>query len=198
MDDISKISVEELERILEEFPWFTIARMEYVRRHREFGEEALTEAASEAGIFFLSRKDFLEELKRKEETSGKSAAQGGAGGNEASKPSYYIVGGDYFGKEDFSQLEKSGNALDVTPLKYNPIATTVKSMEVSPAGLQTESEHYETEIPCSETLARIYFDQQLYDRAIELYEKLILLYPEKNTYFANLIQEVKKAKQIQL
>ena len=196
MVDFAEISIEELGRILEEFPWFTIARKEYVRRHSKLGDEALDEAASEAGIFFLSRKEFLQELRRKDEPQAKHGADGRSGAAQETKPSYYIVGGDYFGKEDFSQLEKSGNAFDIAGLKYNPIASTIGTMDVVKTENRTEPKPFEPEEPCTETLARIYFDQQLYDRAIELYEKLILLYPEKNTYFANLIQEVKKAKQI--
>ena len=47
----------------------------------------------------------------------------------------------------------------------------------------------------SETLAGIYVEQELYPRAIEIYKKLILLYPEKSAYFASLIEKVKDKKQ---
>ena len=43
----------------------------------------------------------------------------------------------------------------------------------------------------TETLAKIYADQSLYQLAIEAYEKLILLYPKKSDYFASLIQSLK-------
>ena len=44
----------------------------------------------------------------------------------------------------------------------------------------------------SETLASIYIEQMLYDKAIDTYQKLSLKFPEKSRYFADLIQSVEK------
>lgn len=44
----------------------------------------------------------------------------------------------------------------------------------------------------SETLADIYFKTKAYEKALNMYEKLCLKYPEKNAYFAARIKEIKE------
>ena len=44
----------------------------------------------------------------------------------------------------------------------------------------------------TETLARVYLEQKKYQKAIQAYQILILKYPEKSSFFANRISDIKK------
>ena len=44
----------------------------------------------------------------------------------------------------------------------------------------------------TETLANIYVKQKRYDKALAIFEKLNLKYPEKSTYFASRIKEIQE------
>jgi len=43
----------------------------------------------------------------------------------------------------------------------------------------------------TETLAKVYLQQGNTEGAIRIYERLMLKFPEKNTYFAGLIKKIK-------
>ena len=47
----------------------------------------------------------------------------------------------------------------------------------------------------TETLARVYLEQRKYQKAIQAYEILILKYPEKSSFFADRISEIKNLQQ---
>jgi len=59
----------------------------------------------------------------------------------------------------------------------------------SPTINRTEKDEYDDLV--TETLASIYAQQGYYQKAIQIFEKLSLKYPEKSTYFAAHIEKVK-------
>jgi hypothetical protein len=61
----------------------------------------------------------------------------------------------------------------------------------SPTKKAKESLQEET-IPVSETLAKVFVLQGNYPKAIQVYEELCLKFPEKKTFFADSIKEIKK------
>lgn len=181
MVDLAQLSSAGLQQLLEDNPWFTVARKEALSRQGD-DEEALRRAVGRNAIFFLSRDEILRILTGKVRVEEAAPAQEGP-----ARPQYYVVGGDYFGQEDFERLQQEGFSV-TTPV----FGARAGSEDYAPA----EAGEVDADGRLvSETLAAIYAEQELYDRAIAIYEKLILLNPEKSAYFAALIEKVKEKTQ---
>lgn len=75
-------------------------------------------------------------------------------------------------------------------IKENPSISRPKAEFYNPINMAKLSVEDDEEI-VSETLAQIYVKQGLYKKAIHIYEKLGLLYPNKLSYFAGLINHIK-------
>ena len=73
-------------------------------------------------------------------------------------------------------------------IENNPKLTPIEKDAVVPA-IETISE--DTSHLMTETLARVYLEQKKYSKAIQAYEILILKYPEKSSFFANRISDIK-------
>ena len=169
MVNLGTLSDSDLRCLIDDFPWFAAARCEYALRT---GDEMRRD-----GIFLISRSEWkrisrIDERGRSEE-------------RPPVKPQYYVAGGDYFTQEDFKNLQESGMAIEA------PVFTPGTSGEAPTAKVDGEMSVDEL---CTETLAEIYAQQEFYQRAIGVYEKLILLYPEKSVYFASLIEKLKNSK----
>lgn len=87
--------------------------------------------------------------------------------------------------------EKSKSDLIDEFIKNEPGITRQKTAFFNPAKAAKISIVDEENI-ISETLAKIYTDQGLFEKAISTYKKLSLKFPEKSTYFAALIEKAEK------
>ncbi|MFD1604060.1 hypothetical protein ACFSJW_08865 [Flavobacterium artemisiae] len=75
-------------------------------------------------------------------------------------------------------------------IENNPKISPIKSGNISPI-IQFESNDEDNSYIMTETLARVYLEQKKYTKAIQAYEILILKYPEKITFFADRISDIK-------
>ena len=107
-----------------------------------------------------------------------------------------ITGGDYFSRNDFDTIELDDDmpldrfivekpSLLRASLTSRECPTTFDRAEIDASELFDDSSFY------TETLAEIYTNQGFYKRALDVYAKLILLYPEKSAYFATLVKDLK-------
>ena len=94
-------------------------------------------------------------------------------------------------QEKYDKEIKDANELIEKFLKDQPKIKTPKQEKEFVEDLERNSLADNDDI-ISETLASIYEKQGYFAKAIKLYNKLILKFPEKSSYFANQIQRLKK------
>lgn len=75
-------------------------------------------------------------------------------------------------------------------IETNPKISPIKQTAIT-ASIQLDINKDETSYLMTETLARVYLEQKKYTKAIQAYEILILKYPEKITFFADRISDIK-------
>ncbi|ALL08423.1 hypothetical protein AQ505_24885 [Pedobacter sp. PACM 27299] len=88
-------------------------------------------------------------------------------------------------------LNHKGTDIIDSFLKNDPQISPPKAEHINTENKAKKSAEDHNDL-VSETLAKIYIEQMLYDKAIETYEKLSLKFPEKSRYFADLIQSIEK------
>ena len=78
-------------------------------------------------------------------------------------------------------------------IETNPKIITTKNMPLTPINVEVSIQ--ENSSLMTETLAKIYLEQKKYQKAIQAYEILILKYPEKSSFFADQIIDIKELQQ---
>ncbi len=191
--DIKKLTLDELVGVISLYPWYGGARKELCARMGSMGGDAWSEAQYADAAMYVASRSKLSEMMRsshKKDWSDadvekiiKSYIAETEEPVEQEAPAYtrkvHVVGGDYFSIEDYEHVRRSDdNVFSKYAAKACQDAPTVSGMSAVEFDLYTE------------TLAQIYAEQGYYEQAKHIYSKLILAYPEKNAYFAALIQKL--------
>ena len=189
--DLKKLNLDELVGVVNLYPWFGRARKELCLRMSRMGADVWSESQfAEAAMYIPSRRmlsDLIRSAKTQEwgdadvEAVIKSyIAADNTKKQDTRTPSrkVYAGAGDYFSQEDYDKVKKSDDNV------FSRYAS--KARQERQQGLVTAPAFDIV----TETLAQIYAEQGYYEQAKDIYSKLILAYPEKNAYFAALIQKI--------
>ena len=188
--DIKKLNIDELIGVVNLYPWFSGARRELCDRMSRMGD-AWGEAQFADAALYIADRDMLADMLRKSSQADLSDADAEkllksyisenekVGSSMEAKPrTVHVVGGDYFSQSEYEAVRNNGDNV------FSHYAAKAKkekndsSQEVGEIAVYTE------------TLAQIYLEQGYPEQAKRIYSKLLLAYPEKNTYFAALIAEI--------
>ena len=191
--ELKNLTIDELAGVVNLYPWFGGARKELCKRMRGLGgpdwsdtqfRDAAMYVADRGKMFRLQHSaesndwtdaDVEQLLKSYISEPESAASQTGAPVRERK---VYAGVGDYFSQSDYDDVRRADD--------------NVFSRYAAKAGQgKTVYEESNAEFDLyTETLARIYLEQGYPEQAKRIYSKLILAYPEKNAYFAALIQKI--------
>ena len=188
--NLRELNLEELNGVVNLYPWFGGARKELCRRMSELGEGAWSDERYADAALYVGSRRIVAEMAHKGHTTDfsdsdvkellRSYIDSSSGDAPEQERRVIVVGGDYFSKAQYEQVRKDSDKV------------------FSSFAQKAQAEGY-VEIPetdftdfCTETLAQIYAEQGYYEQASAIYSKLILRYPEKSAYFASLIEKIKQ------
>ena len=198
--DLKKLSMDELAGMVNLYPWFGAARKELCTRiaivgGKSFGDNdfatnalyvgsrrIISDIVRAAGKVDYSDKN-LENLLEALTTSKTIQEEASPREEETPKRKARVAGGDFFSQDDYDSVRDKDDS--------------IFSSFASSAGKEDSKEKQEADmldVFCTETLARIYIEQGHFEQAKYIYSKLILRYPEKNAYFAALIEKLDELK----
>ena len=189
--DINELDVIKLEQILEEYPWFSLARVNLLIELSKVGKEYFNNNFRDTLAFVQSQDNILKKINSLPvEQFADSTSK-----RDNKLKNFYIVGGDYFSTDDLSSIDDSKESEVIEKVgEFVPKSEQGPIVDYTIHEVSISEEDFNSLEFYTETLAKIFIDQEYYDQAIDVYEKLSLLYPEKSVYFASLINELKLKK----
>jgi len=96
--------------------------------------------------------------------------------------------------EENSEKQKKNQLIDRF-IETSPKIPQIKHDAPLPQSIIFEPSKADNSYLMTETLARVYLEQKKYQKAIQAYEILILKYPEKSSFFADRILDIKNLQQ---
>ncbi|MDR3181191.1 MAG: hypothetical protein LBT61_04600 [Prevotellaceae bacterium] len=198
-------AVQRLEQFAHQYPWCGIAHQLLLEAYHLNNSEKAGSYAPMAAIYAVTRHYLyqrLQQIKSQENVAPAANPEKTEAEPPEPKPATTVrttpadvPSGEYFSSNDLSLIDPGDDAISrfiVEKPRISPLSSSL--MGVDTPLLSTKIGTYAPEDMVTETLAKIYAEQGLYTRAIDIYEKLSLREPKKSVYFADLIQNLRNLK----
>jgi len=212
--------LEALEQILVQHPNFQWVRAYYLKAIQHQDPERFDKTLSHTSIATYDREllyEFIEHTQKKEplqvpiekvqqveENKTSEEKRNASSTNEKISPPQTLPETLLFsewasylkaqqGKEPEVELDKKFDLIDAFLAKQGRIVPD-KTVDVKED--LSEKSWASTDELMTETLAKVFVKQKKYNKALEAYQILGLKYPEKNSFFADQIKEIKRLKKL--
>lgn len=166
-ENMNNLSAKQLELVLERYPWFSYARGLLLGKLASID---LNEAENE----LKKRSAYIQDRSKLHREFSDSITRTISSKDIDPDIRYISSSNEYFSAQEVSQ---ASNILSSGLL-------CERSVEASETQQNAEF--------VTETLAKIYEDQEYYEQAMDIYSKLILLYPQKSAYFADCVEKLQQ------
>ncbi|MFC2117479.1 hypothetical protein ACFLSY_02400 [Bacteroidota bacterium] len=212
-DLLDEKSIKELSGIVEDFPYFHTARLLLIKCLQKYNYSTFEEKLNLTSVHVPDRQILFNHLNQEKVVEFKSHDNFEIPDNSASEniqlsdkgksiEDKQLLEFDYLASREESlafDLKSDNENYKVEPdsrkdlidwfIEKNPKISLLEQSKSSQKDISINS-LLDNDDVITETLAEIYVTQGYYIKALNAYEKLRLKFPEKSTYFANLIKEV--------
>ena len=179
-----------IDELVAEFPYFQAARAVQLKNHKNLESFQFEKILNETAVHTSDRKilfDFIEQNFISENTSKKNPNTEKS--LQKTKSKTFV---NWLEQVNLIPIDRSNESLTVEKFISKKPKLSFKDIEQPVIQEENESQEINKELLVTETLAKLYVEQENYDKAIQTYKILILKFPEKNSYFASAIKKIKK------
>lgn len=182
-----------IDELVKEFPYFQAARAIQLKNHKNLESFQFEKILNKSAVYTSDRRilfDFIEHNFLAGHVSVKNSINQKIFGKSDSKT--FV---NWLKQVNLIPIDRSNESLIIDKFISKKPKLRAKDIK-EPVAFQEDSESLEInkESLVTETLAKLYVEQEKYEKAIQTYKILILKFPEKNSYFASAIKKIKKLK----
>lgn len=192
-ETLNKESLPELERLVKEYPYFQTASLLYLKNLKNVDDINFQYELKRTALLVPDRKRLELVIngvaKAEKKTEDKKTVENQQSVAEITLPVGNIEIPDATADANSPKLQHA-DLIDRF-ITENPHIKPVGEVSVTASENTTPEKEQVTDSIFTESLAKIYIRQKQYAKAIRIFEKLNLNYPEKSSYFADQIKNLK-------
>ena len=181
-----------IDELVKEFPYFQAARAIQLKNHKNLESFQFEKILNKTAIYTSNRTilfDFIEHNFLADNINSKNSKT-----KKVLKKTESKTFVNWLEQVNLVPIDRSNESLTIEKFISKKPKIRIKSIEEPEIQENNESLEIITESLVTETLAKLYAEQENYEKAIQTYKILILKFPEKNSYFASAIKKLKKLK----